>query len=87
MEVSMGKRGDDSSKEDEVLDEALGGLGDCGVVIGDGGLAMGDFDGEVIGKFGGDGVTNSTKFRCLTLILGFLLSAFVEEELEDTIVG
>nr|GEZ14759.1 hypothetical protein [Tanacetum cinerariifolium] len=35
-------------QEDEVLVKAFGGLGDCGVVIGDGVLAMGEFDGEAI---------------------------------------
>nr|GEX19403.1 hypothetical protein [Tanacetum cinerariifolium] len=44
----------DSSKEDGVLDGALGGLGDSRVVIGDGVLAMGDFGDEAMGTFGGD---------------------------------
>ncbi|GKF52903.1 hypothetical protein Tco_0159813 [Tanacetum coccineum] len=34
--------------EDGVLVDAFGGIGDCGVVIGDGVLAMGEFNGEAI---------------------------------------
>ncbi|GJY61627.1 hypothetical protein Tco_0462284 [Tanacetum coccineum] len=72
----------DSSMEDGVLVAAFGGIGDCGVVIGDGVLAMGEFDGEATCEFGGDGVTKLIKSKCLTLILGFLLRAFVERSLK-----
>nr|GEZ49458.1 hypothetical protein [Tanacetum cinerariifolium] len=51
----QGVEWDDSFKEDGVLVGAFGGLGDCGVDIGDGVLAMIEFGGEAIGKYGGDG--------------------------------
>ncbi|GJW27291.1 hypothetical protein Tco_0041102, partial [Tanacetum coccineum] len=61
----QGVEWDDSFKEDGVLVGAFG-LGDCGVDIGDGVLAMSEFSGEAI---------------------GFLLNVFVDEKLEETIVG
>nr|GEY54134.1 hypothetical protein [Tanacetum cinerariifolium] len=43
--------------------------GDCRVDIGDGVLSIGEFSGEAMDEFGGEGVTKSTKFKCLTIIL------------------
>ncbi|GJY22331.1 hypothetical protein Tco_0394897 [Tanacetum coccineum] len=70
---------------DVVLVGVFGGLGDCGVNIGDGILAIGEFGGKAIGEFGGEGVTKSTKFKCLTLILVVLLRVLVNEEFEEAI--